>query len=150
MRHSTRPRALRGLIASACAVALLGFAPLACDDDPVDVGVTAEHVSRAPSFYAGQTVTVAGEVDDTWQNGVFELESDAPFAGDILVLPTKDKPIAWTLADDDEVRVTGTVVNLVTAEIERDYGFELTPEIEADFSDQAVLVATEVSVVERD
>jgi hypothetical protein len=34
----------------------------------------------------------------------------------------------------------------VTAEIERDYGFDLTPEIETEFRDKPVLVANSVQV----
>jgi hypothetical protein len=52
--------------------------------------------------------------------------------------------------DDAKVRVTGTVRRFVVADIERDYGFDLTSEIETEFRDKPVLVANSVQVIRRD
>jgi len=106
--------------------------------------------------YAGKTVTVSGWVERTYGANSFELDEDSVFTGgidnDLLVVGAANViPAGMKFGDADaKVRVTGTVRRLVIAEIERDLGFDLTPEIETEFRDKAVLVANSVQVIKRD
>jgi len=106
--------------------------------------------------YAGKTVTVSGWVERTYGANSFELDEDSVFTGgidnDLLVVGAAGViPAGMKFGDADaKVRVTGTVRRLVIAEIERDLGFDLTPEIETEFRDKPVLVANSVQVIKRD
>ena len=86
----------------------------------------------------------------------FALDEDSPLAGgidnDLLVF----SPKAATLADIDDqwlnnkVRVTGTVGKLTITEIERELGWDLDAELEAEVEkSSAVLIAKSIERVER-
>ncbi|HXG85041.1 MAG TPA: hypothetical protein VNI84_13555 [Pyrinomonadaceae bacterium] len=106
--------------------------------------------------YVGKTVTVSGWVERAYGANSFRLDEDSVFTGgvdnDLLVVSASGAiPAGLKFGDADaKVRVTGTVRRMVIAEIERDYGFDLTPEIEAEFRDKPVLAANSVQVIKRD
>lgn len=49
----------------------------------------------------------------------------------------------------ERATVTGTVRNFVVAEIEREYGFDLQPEIETEFRNKPVLIADSVRKIDE-
>lgn len=107
-------------------------------------------ITGNPTRYAGQTVTVRSDVEAAYGANVFRLDDDSVLEGgidnDLLVIaPPKANLISvdkdWF---DKEAMVTGTVRNFVVAEIEREYGIDLDTEIEAEFKNKPVLIATSV------
>ena len=104
-----------------------------------------------PTKYLGKTVTVVADLEEVYGTHAFALDEDAPFAGgidqDILVI-SRD---AGRLTDIDDqwlnnkVRVTGEVGVVSIVEVERELGWDLDPEIEAELEHAgAVILADSV------
>lgn len=107
-----------------------------------------------PDRYFGQTVTVVADVEEVHTPMAFSLDEDAPLEGgidrDLLVF----SPKAGNLADIDDqwlnnkVKVTGKVGKMTVVEVEREVGWDLNPEIEAEVERAgAVLIATSIERV---
>ncbi len=118
--------------------------------------VTVADITSNWSNYAGKTVVVNGWVERAYGGNAFRLDEDSVFTGgvdnDLLVVGANGVfPTGLKFGDaDSKVRVTGTVRRFVAADIERDYGFDLIPDVETEFKDKAVLVANSVQVIKRD
>jgi hypothetical protein len=108
-----------------------------------------------PDTYAGQTVTVVADVEEVHSPRAFSLDEDSPAAGgidnDLMVL----SPQSGSLGDIDDqwlnnkVRVTGTVGLVNIVEIERELGWDLSPELEVEVGKaKAVIIARTVERVE--
>jgi hypothetical protein len=104
-----------------------------------------------PSAYISKTVTLRGEVQEVYGTSGFRLDEEALLAGgidnDLLVIGSQanlegiDDQIL-----NDWVEVQGTVRPFVRVEFERDYDFfDPTPEVEARFEGQPVLIADSVT-----
>lgn len=107
-----------------------------------------------PDRYFGQTVTVVADVEEVLTPQAFALDEDAPFEGgidrDLLVL----SPQSANLSDIDDqwlnnkVRVTGKVGKMAVVEVEREVGWDLNPELEAEVERAgAILIATSIERV---
>jgi hypothetical protein len=100
-----------------------------------------------PQRYVGQTVTVEADVEEVWTPYAFSLDEDAPLDQDLLVFSPKATHLAaiddqWI---DNRARVTGTVRIMSVAELEREIGWDLDPELEAELEDvRPVLIASTV------
>lgn len=136
--------------ASVLAVGLLVLG--GCDTERP--GPTVEKIENNPLDYSGKRVTVNGEVDDVFSARAFELESDDDpfeiFEEDLLVVSRS--PMSFSggaLEDDDKVVVTGTVKWFVIADLERDVGWDLGPELETQFADEAIIVAESITRIEN-
>lgn len=108
---------------------------------------TVERVKDDPSRYYGKRVTLTGEVDAPRSDAkAFTLEGNAwIFDHEIRVLTKSPVKMGGAaLGEDDHVVVTGTVRPFVTAEIERELGWDLTPELEVELKNKPVIVADEV------
>lgn len=126
---------------------------VACGDDVEDRvdrvgGVTAAQILENPTAYAGKIVTVSGEVDDIIEPRAFEMDSGLT-TGELLVLgraPYPALPEAGNRAYvvGDVATVTGLVTMLVTADIEREIGWDLSPQIEAEYNARPVIIAQNV------
>ena len=107
-------------------------------------GITANQVVENPSAYVGKTVTVSGDVEEIWGPRAFNMDSGAS-VGELLVVGREPFP---NLADagnrayviNDVATVTGVVRMFVTADVEREIGWDLDPQIEAEFNGKPVLV----------
>lgn len=115
---------------------------------PVDV----DQVKEAPGQYYDKKVRVTGEVDELYSDRAFKLEGTGwAFNDDITVLLKEPVPAnLGRLSRDDELIVTGTVRRFVVADIERDVGWDLSPEIEVKLKERPVLVADMVRRVGGD
>ena len=103
-------------------------------------------IAADPTQYYGQTLAVTGEVEDTYNEGVFTLDEDELFGGeDLLVVVVNPTEI---VEDGETVAVTGELRSFVVADIERDYGLTwdagVGEELEAEYSERPVLVADRV------
>lgn len=139
----------------AVVIALSSFLFLtACADSASDRvekvgGVTARQVIENPSAYIGKTVTVSGDVEEIWGPKAFNMDSGVT-AGELLVVgrePFPQIPEAGNRAYviNDVATVTGVVRMFVTAEVEREIGWDLTPQLETEFNAKPVLVVQSVS-----
>src|SRR5262245_44389559 len=126
-------------------VAVLGIG-YGCDTSKADDAnrraaegtVRVADIAGEPDKYMGQTVTVVADVEEVHSPRAFSLDDDSPLAGgidnDLMVL----SPQAGSLSDIDDtwlknkVRVTGKVGKLSIVEIERELGWDLTPELEVE------------------
>lgn len=115
---------------------------------PVEV----DQVKEAPGQYYDKKVRVTGEVDELYSERAFKLEGTGwAFDDDITVLLKEPVPAnLGRLSRDDELIVTGTVKRFTVADIERDVGWDLSPEIEVRLKERPVLVADMVRRVAGD
>lgn len=112
-------------------------------------GVTARQVIENPSAYIGKTVTVSGDVEEIWGPRAFNMDSGVT-VGELLVVGREPFPNIPEVGNrayviNDLATVTGVVRMMVTADVEREIGWDLTPEIEAEFNAKPVLIAQSIS-----
>jgi hypothetical protein len=101
--------------------------------------------------YSGQRVQVSGEVEDKIDARSIVLESGGTFNDEIVVVagPNLKGDLA-SLQEDTDVTVTGTIVLKPVADVRRDYRWDVTPDMLAEFRDvKAFLVADEITSVKR-
>jgi hypothetical protein len=107
--------------------------------------VSLDALEDDPRTYIGQTVSVDAEVEDVLGPRMFTIDEPnwADLQGELLVyVPTN---LAVLVSEDDRVTITGTVRQFVLAEVEREWGwFGLDSEIEAQFTEKPVLVASRI------
>lgn len=130
-----------------CALLAAGLLA-ACNrqETPPEATTTVEQVEEEPFRFYGQEVTLYGEVDEVHSERAFELKGMDVWWDDKILVLTRSPVVMGveTLTDDAEVLVTGTVRRMVAAEVERELGWDLEQEIEAEFVDQPVLIASSV------
>ena len=113
-------------------------------------GATARQIIENPAGFVGKKVTVSGDVKEIWGPRAFSMDSGLT-AGELLVIGREpfpgvvDKGANTAYVVNDATTVTGVVRMLVTADIEREIGWDLDPRIEAEFNAKPVLVAQSVS-----
>lgn len=102
-----------------------------------------DEVRERPDQFDGKQVRVAGTVDKLLSERAFELEGTGwAFHDNIVVLTKSPVQLAGVaLAGSDELVVTGTVRPFVAAEVSRDLGWDMTPEIEVRLKERPVLIA---------
>jgi hypothetical protein len=110
--------------------------------------VSLSDVADDPAAYMGQTVTVAGEASEILGPQVFRMnEGNLLDIGDeILVVHTEDQAPA-DLAEDTNIRVTGTVRTFVEAEIEQDFDFDFDEDLYVEYEERVAIVADSVEPI---
>ncbi len=109
-------------------------------------GVTAQQIIENPEAYVGKTVTVSGDVEEIYDPRAFDMDSSTSI-GNLLVIGTTPFPKfpdenGRVVAKGDIATVTGVVKMLTTVEdVEREIGWDLTPEIETTYKTKPVLIA---------
>lgn len=113
-------------------------------------------IAQNPTQYAGQTVTLRGEVDRIFDPQIFVLDQMGTAVGDeVLVITTNPIPIppeagrdvSVPLQNTDQVTVSGTVRLFIIENIEQEIGLDLDQALEVEFEGKPVIMATDVSVV---
>lgn len=91
---------------------------------------------------------LGGEIDKIHSPRAFELEGEGAWWDQQILVVTRTSITigGQMLVEDDEVMVAGTVRMLTMAEVERELGWDLDPQIEVEFRDLPVLVADTVIV----
>lgn len=103
-----------------------------------------------PNNYIGQTVTIAGEVEEVFGPRVFTLDEET-IAGntDLLVLSPQRPELNLEAIDNnwlnDGVRVTGTVRAMVVADVEREIGWDLDRNLEVEYNGRPVVIAQSIA-----
>ena len=95
----------------------------------------------------GQRVTLTGEIDDMFEGNAFEVDSEAIDGRDLLVVMRNATGTMEPLRDDQNVRVSGTIMLYDSANANQPW-YEMLPMDDRDrFNNEPVLVADEVVVV---
>jgi hypothetical protein len=107
---------------------------------------TPGELTSNPKKYYGQTLAVTGEIENLRTPNSFTLDEDKLLGGENLLVihavPTAN------VREGEKVAVTGVLRPFVVAELERDYELKwdltLQRQLEAEYSNKPVLVATGV------
>ena len=107
----------------------------------VDGNTTIDEVTEE-EVVIGEEVTVRGEVEEVEPGISFVLEEEGFLEGDeVLVLNVSGGTVPVLPTEDLELQVTGEVGNLILADIERDYGLTLDPDLYVDYENKPVILA---------
>ena len=109
-----------------------------------------EDLTKHPEFYYEKQLAIQGEVDDIKDYGIFELDEEAAFGGeDLLVVQVK--PIQ--LSEEQNVLIYGVLRSFIIEELERDYnlGWKLSTSnreyIEAQYHLKPVFIADKIQLL---
>ena len=118
-----------------------GVAP----QEPAAPGAKVDDIKDSPERFYGKSLRVAGEVNEVYSDRAFELEGGGWFADRITVLTKTPVNIGGVhLAKDDEIVVFGTVRPFVAAEVERDIGWNIGPDVQTKIGKRPVIVADSI------
>jgi hypothetical protein len=147
-----QPRQVLSIIGAAWLAAL----PLAACQERGEAGTrppsdaaSTDQIKESPAGFYGKSVQVSGTVDQLYDRRAFELEGTGWAFDDNITVLTQS-PVELTsgpLVDDDEVIVTGTVRPFVTAEVERDLGWDLDRDLEIKLERRPVIVAQTIRTI---
>ena len=110
-------------------------------------GVTAQQVIDNPETYDGKTVKVSGDVEEVFEPRAFNIDSGTS-VGELLVIGRTPFPKVSdrAIASGDIATITGTVRILKSvADIEKEIGWDLNPNIEKTYNMKPVLIANDSS-----
>ena len=109
--------------------------------------VTTEDLSANLDSYLGQTVSVREEVEELVGDYAFMLDDDQLFGGEeTLIINASGQPVDLVEGDDTDVQVTGEVRELILADLEQEYGFDLDDDAFIDYENQPVIVAQSIAL----
>ena len=109
--------------------------------------VTTEDLSENLDSYLGKTVSVREEVEELVGDYAFMLDDDQLFGGEeTLIINASGEPVDLVEGDDTDVQVTGEVQELIVADLEREYGFDLDDDAFIDYENQPVIVAQSIAL----
>jgi hypothetical protein len=109
--------------------------------------VTTEDLSDNLSAYLGQSVTVREEVEEVVGDYAFLLDDDQLFGGEeILIINASGQPVDLVEGEDTDVQVTGEVRQLILADLEQEYGFDLDNDLFVDYENQPAIVAQSIAL----
>lgn len=123
-------------------------------EEPAEVAeeynVTLGELAGNVEDYLGQAVSVRGEAETTADENSFLLQDDRLFGGeDVVVFNATGTPFILPTDDDlatEDVQVTGEVRQFVTADLEREYGLDLDPQLYADYENQPAIIAESIAL----
>lgn len=131
---------MRRLIPSLFAGAALAAVGLGCGGGSERVGITVQDILDEPTRYVGRTVTLHGEIAESHGAHWFTIDTPGVVDDEMLIY----SPDPQDTAEGREIVVTGEVVTLVVSEVEREWGIDLEPELEVEYSDQPIAIAENV------
>ncbi|WP_141734065.1 hypothetical protein [Oligoflexus tunisiensis] len=139
-----------------CIMSGFVLAPWGCTKSaPVPASVRVEDIKENPALYLGKEVTVSGEIEKVFGTRAFQLGGTDFFDSEIRVLtnqPLKEsvrRRAEEPFRVDDIALVTGTLRNIVVADVEREFNFDLDPSYEVEFQNKPAIVATSVLISPR-
>ena len=103
-------------------------------------------IAEEPSLFMGKTVTVSSKVDKVISPNAFTLD-DKELIGGKELLVVGAIPSGDPIHEGETVLVTGPVRKFITAEIERDFDFDLQPEVEVEYEGRPVVIAKSTKIV---
>ena len=109
------------------------------DEEPFDEN----EFFQDPEPFLGQEVTVSAEVNTVLTSTAFVIAGgDVP---DLLVIGAQSP---GDITENTVVRVTGTVVNFVIPDIERQFGIDLDDSLFVDYEQEHAIVASSVIILD--
>ncbi|EAZ89430.1 hypothetical protein [Crocosphaera chwakensis] len=109
--------------------------------------VTSEAVVEETEQLIGQTVTIRSEIEEKLGNEGYVVESNEFFGGEeILIIDATGTPMSLSEAEDVPIQVTGEVAQFVIADIEREYGIGLDPNLYAEYEQQPAIIAQSIAL----
>lgn len=106
-----------------------------------DDNVTIEEIAEEENTALGEEVTVRGEVEEVEPGLAFVIEEEGFLEGDQVLVINVSEQIVPEDADDLKLQITGELGTLVLADVERDYGLALDPELYVDYENEPVIFA---------
>lgn len=103
-------------------------------------------IAEEPSLFIGKTVTVSSKVNEVISPNAFTLD-DKELIGGKELLVVGAIPSASLIRKGDTVLVTGMVRKQITAEMEKDFNFDLQPELEVEYESRPVVIAQSIKVM---
>jgi hypothetical protein len=109
-----------------------------------------EDLTKQPELYYEKQLAIQGEVDDIKDHGIFELDEEAAFGGEDLVV-LQVEPIQ--LNEEQNVLIYGMLRPFVIAELERDYNLNWKlstsnkKHIEAQYHLKPVFIADKIRLL---
>lgn len=127
------------------ALILLGTGLAACGEKSQgpEAGTDVEDITSQPETFVGRKVTVSADVDEVITPRSFRIAGEDIGGGGLLVFSAQGKQ---DLDDDDVVRVTGEVREIVYHRFKDDFGFEARDDVRESEGEPAI-AATKVTVI---
>lgn len=117
--------------------------PFQAQAQETEGNTTIEEIVEEENTNVGEKVSVRGEVEDIEPGQSFLLEQDGLLQQDkVLVINVSGNALPQAQSEDLELQVTGEIGNLVLADVEREYGLDLDPELYVEYENQPVILAT--------
>ena len=115
-------------------------------------GLDVEDVVDNPTAYAGRTVTLNGEVEETYMPGrAFSMTGGGVIAENEIVVLSKGQAL-MPVEEGKTVSATGTIRAYAVAELdqlESDLGWDLEPDLEAELQQvKAIMIADSITPAE--
>lgn len=107
-----------------------------------DSNTTIEDIAEDENTTLGEEVTVRGEVEEVEPGVSFVIEEDDLLDEDGVLVINISEQVVPENADDLKLQVTGEMGTLILADVEREYGLDLDPELYVDYESQPVIFAT--------
>ncbi|MBW3637867.1 MAG: hypothetical protein KY445_15600 [Armatimonadetes bacterium] len=120
-----------------------------------DIGVAVSEINDTPDTYVGKPIIVNGEINDIHGPQLFTIGGEGWFGGELLVATTQPIPALAGRAENesalegDLVLASGTLRKFVVADVEREWGFDVPPDLEVEFKDKYVFIAKSVDLTPR-
>lgn len=96
--------------------------------------------------YVGRNISVRGDVEREVGKTAFLIQSDR--GEDVLVINATGQPFVLPTGNpvSEQIQVTGGVAKLVIADIEREYGLDLDPNLFVEYEDRPVIIAQSIAL----
>ncbi len=110
-------------------------------------GATTGAVAETPNAkLIGESVTVSTKVMRIISPKAFVVQDKESLGGqEVLVVTNYDSP---AVAVGKNIELTGVMRQLVVADVEKEYGFDLEPGVEAEFKDKPIIAAKAIEEVD--
>ena len=109
-----------------------------------DSNATIEEISESENTTPGEEVSVRGEATEVDPGVSFVIEEEDLFEEDGVLVINVSEQIVPEDAEDLRLQVTGELGTLVLADVERDYGLDLDPELYTDYETKPVIFADHI------
>jgi hypothetical protein len=125
---------------------LLPLKSTAQQTEPNDTNVTIEELADDTEQYVGQTITIRSQVAEELDDSSLILQTDESFGGAPVLVFNADSNSLNRPSEDIPIQVTGTVQQLVLADIENQYGVDLDERLYTDYENQPAIIAESVAL----
>ena len=106
-----------------------------------DSNTTIEDIAEEENINIGEEVSLRGEVEEVESGVSFLIEEEGFLEGDEVLVLNVSEQIIPENAEDLKLQVTGELGTLVLADVERDYGLDLDPELYVEYESKPVIFA---------